>query len=166
MPRNPITLARFFVHTQLLSGDYLFSTPIDVPSAYFAALTVAFGILFLVSAFVYWRRAKLAKENPVLRRFLRRTATAGMWTSGIGLFLCLMRYIEAPYVSAPILMLLLILSMIYLIGYYVYDLSERYPIAVFKLQESAALRRYRPAPSPAREPKRPRSSNVRGKRKR
>jgi hypothetical protein len=63
-------------------------------------------------------------------------------------------------------MLLLILVMIYLVGYYIYDLSERYPIAVYRLQESVNMRRYRPAAAPNRESKRPRSSNVRGKRKR
>lgn len=154
------------MNTQLLSGSYLFSTPLTSPSPYFTALTVGFGVLFVVSALVYWRRARLASHNPVRRRYLRRVATTGMWTAGVGLFLSGLRYIQAPYVSAPILMLLLILFMIFLVGYYVYDLSERYPVATYRLQEAAVQRRYRPVAEPVREPKRPRPTHIRGKRRR
>jgi hypothetical protein len=128
----------------LLSGDFLFSSPIDPPSAGFAALTAGYVLLFLLSAFVYWRRAKLAPTNPPLRRLIRRVSKAGMNTAGIGIFLAIMRYLEVPYLDAPILLYLLILTMIGLVGYYVYDLSERYPQAVYQLQESALHRRYRP----------------------
>lgn len=154
------------MNTQLVSGDYLFTTPTNTPSTYFGILTGGFVVLFLVSAFVYWRRAKLSPNNPILRRFFRRVSSAGMWIAGVALFFCVMRYIEAPYLADPILLLLVILFGIYLIGYYVYDLSERYPVAVYRLQESALQRRYRPAASAPREPKRPRPTNVRGKRKR
>jgi hypothetical protein len=65
----------------------------------------------------------------------------------------------------PILMYLLLLSMIAVVAYFVYDLSERYPLAMWKLLESHVERQYRPAPKPRREPQRQRPA-VRGKRRR
>lgn len=150
---------------RLLSGTYLFTSPLGTPSGYFLALTIGFALLFVVSAVVYWRRAKLAPQNPILRRVIRRAASAGMWTSGIGLFLALMRYVNFDYLDEPILMLLLILAMIVLVGYFVYDLSERYPLALHRLHESNVHRQYRPVARPRAEPQRPRPA-VRGKRRR
>ena len=150
---------------KFFTADYFFQNPPPAPSAYFTVLTVGFAVLFLGSAFAYWRRAKLARENPVLRRFIRRVAKTGMWTAGIGLWLALMRYAQMPYLSPRILMYLLLLSMIGIVGYFVYDFSERYPIAVYKLQESHLARRYRPAARPRPEPQRVRP-RVRGKQRR
>ena len=149
----------------LLTGDYLFNTPLDSPSGYFLALTIGFGLLFIVSVIVYWRRAKFAPNNPVLRRVLRRAGKAGMWTGAIGVFLALMRYASVDYLAMPFWLLLLILSMIAIVGYFVYDLSERYPRAVYRLQESHAERQFRPVSRPRSEPQRPRPK-VRGKRRR
>jgi hypothetical protein len=151
---------------RLLDTNYLFNTPTESPSAYFAALTVAFGVLFVVGALAYWRRAKLAPNNPILRRFIRRVSTAFMWLAGVGLFLALMRYLGLDYIGMPIWMLVLIVVMIALVGYYVYDLSERYPIAVWRLQESSLERRFRPPPKPKLEPQRVRPAGQRGKRRR
>jgi hypothetical protein len=55
-------------------------------------------------------------------------------------------------------------------AYFVYDRSERYPLAVWRLQEADAQRRYRPAAGKAREPQRAaarqRPERLRGKRRR
>lgn len=146
------------------SGDYLFNTP-PSPGPFFTALTVCFGVLFVASALAYWRRAKLAPNNPIMRRLIRRISKAGMWIAGIGLFLALMRYQQIDYLSWPLWMYLLILSMIATLAYFVYDFSERYPVAVWKLQQSEVERRYRPAARPRPEPQRARPK-VRGKRRR
>jgi hypothetical protein len=149
----------------ILSGDYLFNTPTTTPSVYYGVLTACFGVLFLASAFAYWRRAKLAPDNPVLRRFIRRAAKAGMWGGGLGLFLALMRYLEIDYIGIPFWTLLLLIGMILTAAYFVYDWSERYPIAVWHLQESSLQRRYRPVARLRPEPQRVRPK-VRGKRRR
>jgi hypothetical protein len=151
-------------HLNLLSPDYLFNTPANT-SAGFTALTVAFGVLFVVSALIYWRRGKLAPGNPVLRRYLRRASKAGMGTSAVALFLAAMRYVQFPYLSMPVLLYILLLSMIAIVGYFVYDRSERYPLAVWRLQEAHAERRYRPTPKRRSEPV-PVRPKVRGKRRR
>lgn len=150
---------------QLLSGTYLFSDPNGSPTGYFLALTIALGILFVVSAIVYWRRSKLIPHNPILRRVFRRLAKAGMSACAVGLFLALMRYIEFPFLDAPILMLLLIFGMILIVGYFVYDLSEHYPLAIHRLRESHLHRQFRPVAKVRSEPQRPRPK-VRGKRRR
>lgn len=149
----------------LLSGSYLFSDTVGTPSGYFLALTIAFAIIFIAGAVAYWRRAKLSPQNPVLRRLIRRAASAAMWTCGLGLFFALMRYTNFPYLSDPIFMLLLVESMVVIVGYYVYDLSERYPIAIHRLQTSHIERRYRPMSKPRSEPRRQRAK-ARGKRRR
>lgn len=151
---------------RLLSGDYLFSSPITPPSPWFAVLTAGFVVLFLLSAFLYWKRATLAAGNPILRRLIRRVSRAGMWTSGIGIALAVLRYVEFPYLSAPILIFVLILFMIGIAGYFVYDVSERYPLAIHQLEESQLQRRYRPSARPAREPQRPVPARARGKQRR
>lgn len=153
------------VLVNILSGDYLFNTPSDSPSAYYAALTAGFGLLFVVSALAYWRRGRLAPDNPVRRRFIRRVSKVGMWCGGVGLFLALMRYLEVPYLGIPFWMLLLIVSMILVVAYFVYEWSERYPLAVWQLQENTLARRYRPPPKVRSEPQRPRPK-MRGKRRR
>lgn len=150
----------------LLSGDYLFSSPSTLPTPWFAVLTAGFVVLFLLSAFFYWKRSMLAAGNPILRRLIRRISKAAMWTTGIGIALAVLRYIEFPYLSAPILMYLLILIMIGIAGYFVYDISERYPLAVHQLQQSQLQRRFRPAARPAREPQRPAPARARGKQRR
>ncbi len=147
-----------------ISGDYLVGTPTDNPSPFFLALTIGFGVLFVVSAVVYWRRAKLVRENSVKRRFVRRLAEAGLWTGGIGLFLAAMRYLQVDYLGWPLWMYLLLCSMIGIVAYFVYDASERYPLAVWRLQESHLERRYRPMAKPRSEPQRPRPK-TRGKRR-
>jgi len=151
--------------TRLLSPDYLFQTPLGNPTTGFDVLTAAFVLLFLACAVLYWRRGKLAPQNPPLRRMLRRIASAGMWCAGIALFLALMRYTQIPYISMPIWMYLLLLGIVCVVGYFVYEFSESYPIAVWRLQESHVQRQYRPAARPVREPQRPRPK-VRGKRRR
>lgn len=158
------------MHWQLLSGDYLFSSPdpTQAPSKYFLVLTIGFGALFVASAIAWWFRAKLAPENAVMRRFIRRASKSGMTLAGIGLFLALMRYVGFDYLDAPILMLLLFFAIILTVGYFIYELSERYPLAVFQLQQSHAQRQFRPATVPRAEPQRaPRATNrPRGKRRR
>jgi hypothetical protein len=147
------------------SSDYLFQTP-PFPGPFFTALTACLGLLFVASALVYWRRGKLAPDNPVRRRFIRRASKAGMWTSATALFLCLMRYLQIDYLAMPIWLYLWLLAMITVVAYFVYDLSEHYPVAVWQLQQSHVERRYRPAAKPRRdEPQRPRPK-VRGKRRR
>src|SRR5581483_6543181 len=149
----------------LLSGDYLLSSPSSTPGFGFALLTAFFALVFLLSIVAYWRRAKLSPDNPPLRRLIRQAAQAGLWTGGTGLFLAAMRYLEIPYIDAPVLMFILLLIMIAIIGYFVYALSERYPVAVYQLEISRLERRYRPASKPRTEPQRPRPK-VRGKGKR
>jgi Zn-dependent protease with chaperone function len=151
---------------RLLSGDFLFSSPIGSPTPWFAVLTAGFALVFLLSAFFYWKRAMLAAGNPIMRRLIRRASTAGMWTGGIGVVLAALRYIEFPFLSAPILIYLLVLIMIGIAGYFVYDISERYPVAMYQLQQSELHRRFRPAARPAREPQRPKAAKVRGKQRR
>jgi hypothetical protein len=158
------------VHWQLLSGDYLFSSPdpTQSPSGYFLALTIGFGVVFVASALTWWRRAKLAPDNAVRRRLIRRAAKTFLWLSAVGLFLALMRYAYVDYLDEPILMLLLIFGMIAAVGYFVYELSERYPLAVYQLQQSHFERQYRPQAGVRSEPQRPaRATNrPRGKRRR
>jgi hypothetical protein len=148
----------------LFSGNTLFNDPTSTPSA-FHIVTAVFALFFLASAFAYWRRARLARDNPVRRRLIRRVASAGMWTSAIGLVLCAARYSGFEYVDYPIWLYLLALIMIAIVGYFVYDISERYPLAVWRLQESNLERRYRPTPKPRLEPQRVRPNKVRGKRR-
>lgn len=151
---------------KLFSGDYLFQTPAVEPSAFFGILTAGFAVLFLAGALAYWRRGKLAPGNPPLKNRIRRIATAAMWYAGVGLFLAAMRYAEIPYIGMPLWMFLLLLAMIATVAYYVYDFSERYPLAVWRLQESTVQRRYRPVVRQRVEPQRARPAKVRGKRRR
>ena len=74
---------------------------------------------------------------------------------------------QLDYVDEPIWMLLLLLSMIALVGYYVYDYSERYPVAAWRLQTSAAQREFRAAPRRRTSGAKPvRPNNMRGKHRR
>lgn len=150
--------------TDYLSGSYLFGTV--KPTTPFHILTAALVLLFLVSAFVYWRRGKLARDNPPLRRLLRRMARAGMWIAGIGLFIALMRYAQVDYLDMRIWMYLLLLAFIVTVGYFVYDISERYPLAKWRHDEANLERRYRPAGRRRPEPQPVRSTRERGKRRR
>jgi hypothetical protein len=147
------------------SGNYLFQTP-PYPGPFFDAFTACLGLLFLASALAYWRRGKLAADNPVRRRLIRRASKAGMWTSGNGLFLALMRYLQIDYLAMPIWLYLLLLTMIAIVAYFVYELSEHYPVAAWQFEQSQVERRYRPSARPkSPAPQRPRPK-VRGKRRR
>lgn len=153
----------------LFSSNFMFSSPIDNPPTAYIIVPIVFAIIFLASAFAYWRRAKLAPRNAVARRFIRRVAKAGMWTSVIGLVLAAARYVQFDYLDMPIWMYLLVVVMVIVAAYFVYDRSERYPLAVWRLREADAQRRYRPAASKPREPQRAvrqRPERMRGKRKR
>ncbi len=151
----------------LLTGDYLFQNPTDAPNSLYAIVPVFFGFLLIASIVAYWRRSSLASDNPILRRLIRRAAKAGMWFGGLGLVLAALRYVQFDYLDQPILLLLLVLSMIVAIGYFVYDKSERYPVAVWKLQEAQIERRYHPTPErrAKQQPVRP-NPKLRGKRRR
>lgn len=149
----------------LLSGDYLFNTPVETPSVYFGILTAGFGVLFVAGALAYWRRAKLSRDNPIQRRFIRRVAKSAMWIGVIGLFFAIMRYIQFPYLGDPFWLLLVLIGAIGIVGYFVYDRSERYPSAVWQLQQNTMARRYRPIVKPRPEPQRVRPKE-RGKRRR
>jgi hypothetical protein len=149
----------------ILSGDYLFNTPTDAPSGYFGVLTALFAILFAGAAFAYWRRGKIARNNPIQRRFIRRVAKACMWVGGIGIFFAVMRYIGFPYLADPFWLLLLFVGAILTAAYFVYDWSERYPAAVWQLQQNTMARRYRPVVKARPEPQRVRPKQ-RGKRRR
>ena len=149
---------------RLLSGDYLFHDQTAF-SGYFIALTVFFGLLLVASIVVYWRRGKIAPKNPPLVRILRQASKAGMWFAVIALFFCLMRYTQFPYLSKPIFMLLVIFGMIFTTGYFVYEVSERYPLAHYQLNQARLQRRFVPAGKGRSEPQRPRPK-VRGKRRR
>lgn len=150
---------------KIFDSNYLFTTPLESPTLAFHLLTAAFALAFILSAILWLRRAKFAPQNPALRRFLRRVAVTGMWTSGIGLFLALCRYLQVDYIGMRIWMYLLFLYIIGEVGFFVYDYSERYPVAVWRLQEAAHERRYRTPVRQRNEPQRPRTK-VRGKRRR
>jgi hypothetical protein len=149
----------------ILSGDYLFNTPTDAPSAYFGVLTAGFAVLFAAAALAYGGRAKLARNNPIQRRFIRRVAKAAMWIAAVGLFFAFMRYIEFPYLADPFWLLLLFVGAILVAAYFVYDWSERYPVAVWQLQQNTMARRYRPIAKARPVPQRVRPKE-RGKRRR
>lgn len=149
---------------QYFNGSYLFTTPTTNPSIWFDILTVFFAVLLVIGALAFWRRARLAPGNPVLRRFIRRVSQAAMWTAAIALFFVLMRDLQIPYLGMPIWLDLDILLMIGLAGYYVYDLSERYPAQVWEVRSNAEARRFRPQPRRRAEPQKPRPA-VRGKRR-
>lgn len=146
----------------LLSPDFMFNTPSGTPSVLFDGLTAFFVVLFLIGAVLFWRRAKLAGGNPVKRRFIRRVGGAAMWIGAIGVVLAVFIYVQLPYLGMPIWLYLLVLYMIGLAGYYVYDLSERYPLAVHQLHINAESRRFQRPAQPRREPQRPRPA-ARGK---
>ena len=150
----------------IFSSDNLFNAASGAPPVAFGIMTGAFAVIFLISALAYWRRAKLAPTNPILRRFIRRAAKAAMWTSAIALFFAAMRYLEVPYLDPPIWLYLSVLAMIVTVGYFVYDRSERYPLAMWQLRHNDIERKYRPMARPRPEPVRQRSTNVRGKRRR
>jgi hypothetical protein len=150
----------------LLTGDFLFSSPTDEPSTAFVVVPIGFALILIASVLAYLLRSRLAPNNPVLRRLVRRAAKAGMWIGGLGIALCVLRYVEFDYLDAPILLLLVALAGIASIAYFVYDLSEHYPIAMWKLQEAEVQRRYRPPPRRRPEPQPVRSTNIRGKRRR
>ena len=150
---------------KLLDGNYLFSTPIQAPLRFFGVMTGLMVVLFLAAAFAYWRRSKLVPNNPVGRRFIRRAATAAMYWSGIALFFALMRYGGVDYLAPPIWMYLVILGMIATVAYFVYDWSEKFPLAVWQLQQSHQQRRFRPVVKGRPEPQRVRAKQ-RGKRSR
>ncbi|HCG03077.1 MAG TPA: hypothetical protein DEV93_21375 [Chloroflexi bacterium] len=149
---------------KIFDGNYLFSTPLYAPSAYFDILTGAFVVMFLASAFLYWRRSKLAGENAVLRRFIRRASKSAMTWAIIGLIFALFRYGGIDYLAPPIWMYLVLLGIVISIGWYVYDYSEHYPVAVWQLEQSHLERRFRPVSKPRPEPQRVRPKQ-RGKRK-
>jgi Na+-transporting NADH:ubiquinone oxidoreductase subunit NqrB len=149
---------------KIFDGNYLFSTPLYAPSAYFDILTGAFVVMFLAGAFFNWRRSKLAGENAVLRRFIRRASKSAMTWAIIGLIFALFRYGGIDYLAPPIWMYLVLLGIVITIGYFVYDYSEHYPVAVWQLEQSHLERRFRPVSKPRPEPQRVRPKQ-RGKRK-
>jgi len=149
---------------KLLDGNYLFSTPVQAPSAFFGVMTALMVVVFVAAAFAYWRRSKLAPNKPILRRYIRRVATAAMYWSAIALFFALMRYGGIDYLAPPIWMYLVILGMIITAAYFVYDWSENYPVAVWQLEQSNQQRRYRPVTKVRPEPQRVRPKQ-RGKRR-
>ena len=149
----------------ILNGNYLFQTPAQSPSGVFTALTVGFGLLLVLGAIVYWRRNKVARNNPVLRVFIRRVSQAAMYYSVVGLFLAAMRYLSVDYLAMPIWMYLLLLCMIVSVSYYVYQFMVHVPVALWKIQQNQVERRYRPTARPRTEPQRPRPK-VRGKQRR
>jgi hypothetical protein len=151
----------------LLTGDYLFTNPADAPNSLYVVVPVGFGLLLILSIVAYLRRSSLAPDNPVLRRLIRRAAKAGMWFGSLGLALAVLRYVQFDYLDQPILLLLLVCSLIISIGYFVYDWSERYPLAMWKMQEAQVERRYRPAPERRARPQAVRPNpKERGKRRR
>jgi hypothetical protein len=150
----------------LFSSQNLFTAPATNPPVAFGIMTGAFAAIFLISVIAYWQRSRLARNNAILRRLIRRAAKAGMWTAGIALFLAAMRYLQVDYIDMPIWIYLDVLVMIFIVGYFVYDRSENYPLMMWRLQESHAQRQYRPAPRPRSEPHRARPVRARGKRRR
>ncbi len=163
--KRSVTLPIHEACLNILNGDYLFSSPTDAPSGYFGAFTAGIVIVFLAAAFAYWRRAKIAPDNSILRRFIRRASTATMWVMGFGIFFAIMRYIQFPYLGDPFWMLLVCIAAIVMIGYFVYDRSERYPVAAWQVRQSTQYRKYRPAPKVRAQPQHP-QPKVRGKRRR
>jgi fatty acid desaturase len=150
---------------KILNGNYLFQTPLYAPSVYFDILTGGLVVMFLAGALLYWRRSKLAGENAVLRRFIRRASKAAMTWAIIGLIFALFRYGGIDYLAPPIWMYLVLLGIVVTVGYFVYDWSEHYPAAVWQLEQSHIERRFRPVSKPKLEPQRARPKQ-RGKRKR
>jgi len=153
------------LNADFLKPDWLFQTPMTMPGYRFGVLTAALGLLLVLGLGAYLRRGKLGGDNPAFRRLIRRISKVAMWIAVIGLFLALMRYLSVPYLGIPILMYLLLLTMVLFVGYFVYELSERYPLASWKLEESHAGRRYRPTQK-QRPAARPVKSRARGKRRR
>lgn len=132
----------------------------------FDVMTGALVAIFLVSLIFYLRRGKLARDNPVLRRFIRRVSQAFLWISGVGIVLAIMRYLIVPYIDMPLWLYLDWLVLIGITGYFVYERSERYPLALWQYRQSVLQRRYRPERRRPAQPAAPRRPGPRGKRKR
>ncbi len=132
----------------------------------FDVMTGALVAIFLLSLIFYLRRGKIARDNPVLRRFIRRASQAYLWASGIGIFLAIMRYLGVDYIDMPFWLYLDWLLLIGITGYFVYERSERYPLALWEFRHATEQRRYRPEARRRAEPQTPRPNRPRGKRRR
>lgn len=156
------------IFQNLWSTRYLSDDPSGTPSAFFAVLTAFFALLMIASIIAYVRRRKLSRGITPRRHLIRNVAKAGMWISGTGLFLAIMRYVNFQYLDARWLMYALGLITIAYVGYVTFYLSERYSGAVRHFQQAELDRRYRATAKrkPAATPVQSRPAVMRGKRRR
>jgi hypothetical protein len=155
----------------LFSSRYLTTDVTEFPGVWFDIYTGLLVALFLGGLFVYLRRRPLSRGLTPRRHFLRNTAQSVMWIAGIGLFFCVMRFIELPYLDFRIFSYIVVLGGIAYLGYLTFFLSERYPSQVHSHRQLEADRRYRTAPKrrtqqPATAAATGRSGMQRGKRRR
>lgn len=128
----------------LFSGRYLTSDVTQLPGVWFDVYTGILVLVLVASIFVYIRRRPLSRGLTPRRHFLRNTSQSLQWICGVGLFFCLLRYLEVEYVDFRIYSYLVVLGAILYIGFLTYFLSERYPLQVFNFQQLEAGRRYKP----------------------
>ena len=112
------------------------------PGVFFDIYTGVLGLGFVVALYVYIRRRPLSRGITPRRHFLRRTAEAVMWISGVGLFFSLMRYVELTFVDMRFYSYLVVLLAVAYAGNVTYFLSERYPLQRYQFEQVAANRRY------------------------
>lgn len=131
--------------TSLFSTRYLTDNPTGFPGIFFDIFTALLVVVMGVSIYVYVRRRKIAGGVTPKRHLYRNVAQAGMWFSGTGLFLALMRYVQMPYLGIRLLTYIWFLCLVFYIGWLTNYLSEQYPAAMSRFEEGVLDKKYRSA---------------------
>lgn len=142
-----------------------------MPGVWYDIYTGLLVLGLIAGAFVYIRRRPLSRGNTPRRHLYRNTSQSVMWICVTGLFFCLMRYVELPYLDMRFFSYLVVLGAIAYAGYLTFYLSERFPIQNYNFGQLEADKRYRAAakrrPQPATATAASGRSNIqRGKRRR
>jgi hypothetical protein len=129
--------------SSLFSTRYLTDEPGGIPGVWFDIFTALLVVALIVAIYVYIRRRPLSRGVTPRRHVLRQISEWTMWICGIGLFFCLMRYVQLEYLDKRIFTYLVVLGAILAGGYLAYYLSERYPVRVYNFNQLGENRRYR-----------------------
>jgi len=130
--------------TDHFSGKYLFSATPPLDNELTITLAIIFGVIIFLGIIIIAILAKKARRIPPYQDLKDRVANTFINFGIIGLMLVFFRWQEIPYLSAPILVLILIIVFLIYLSYTIMFWRRTTVKEIIKFKKEKAYRKYLP----------------------
>jgi hypothetical protein len=131
--------------SNFINPDYLFEKTPPFPFQFLLPLLIFFGLMFLVGLVAPWVLKKRFRKSPPFEKLAGKIQTPLITFSLLGFSLLFFRWQAIPYLSARVLLLILISVFLFWLISFSFYLKRGFQKELFQYQEELRKLKYLPS---------------------